>query len=301
MPMIGMLNRPAPWPNDAAALGVQPALHLQPPPLGRRQVVGADRAQRVRADRQRLGEAEALPLRVDDGHVVGQEPAAVLAQQPQHACRSCRCRCSADSMMPMPSSSRRPSAAASGRARPSTNRSSGSIMLVYTTCGDRASSGPTHDRDRLAELERGSWRRAGPGAPRSGSPCGLVDSVIAARRRGVVPPTSPTRTVMSTSLSADVLRAEELQLRQHDLGPDPHHACHVVAVGQVPGRFRAAEAGHRAAAVGAVRSTSTRTGSRRVSPTAGAKIARSLSTKRTQEQQHQRDRVRTRDRRSPGR
>jgi len=33
----------------------------------------------------------------------------------------------------------------------------------------------------------------------------------------------------------DVLRAEEFQFRQHDLGPDRHDACHVIAVGQILG------------------------------------------------------------------
>jgi hypothetical protein len=80
--MMGRLKRASVSAIDA--LGVQPALELQPPPLRARQLLGLDGAQRVRADRERLGKAQGAPVGRHDRHVVGEEAAAVLAQQPQH-------------------------------------------------------------------------------------------------------------------------------------------------------------------------------------------------------------------------
>ena len=68
----------------AALLGVEAALHPQPRPLPPGEIAGVDGPQGVLADREGLREAPGHPGTVDDGHVIGQEPALAGAEQLEH-------------------------------------------------------------------------------------------------------------------------------------------------------------------------------------------------------------------------
>ena len=81
---MGRLSSPSRLPRNRPVLGVDTALHGQLELLLAGQGVLGDGLDSVGADGQRLGIAEGLAARLDDGHVVRQEPASPLPQQPQH-------------------------------------------------------------------------------------------------------------------------------------------------------------------------------------------------------------------------
>src|SRR3990170_8088671 len=79
----GQAELSQPQAEGAAASRMKPALYRQGHPLPQPEAGGGNGVQRVRADRQRLGETADDPIGRQDGHIVGKESPGLTPQGPQ--------------------------------------------------------------------------------------------------------------------------------------------------------------------------------------------------------------------------
>ena len=113
-----------------------------------------------------LGKQQALPSGVDDRHVVGEEVPAVLAQQAQHGRRLAGVGERGEHHADAVEADRRrvqQHVAAGDHDEAQQRLDDVGVDDVRGTGQQR----PDGDGDRVGRAPSGSWRRAGPGAPRS--------------------------------------------------------------------------------------------------------------------------------------